>query len=570
MSKELKKNKDRNLGDRSGYSTEIEELAQKYRLEPEIVANIIKKYKTIDVFIEMYRENKVSDEEINLFNDLIDIDFNPYNENYSKLVHAVFGEKRFFDEEIEVNDIQMYCSKIVDEVLHTLNPREEACLRERFGLDSGKGKTLKECGSILNVTTERVRQIEAKALRKLRHPSRSKHIRPISFKTLKESRFITDEERAVLSDIENEVWNSNLIFKHEEISENIDFDTTRLSIISDISKKLQERSKQSIERKKAEEVTQLREEARKMAIKHAESEVEKQFRLREFKAMAKTGDVITDDIDIDELDFSVRSYNCLRRTGINTLKDLYGITYDDLDKIRGINKKSIEEIISKLAEYGIRLEGQPELTTGEAKETTRVEEETLEDVQNAKAAAIAEAREKAMRDFEQKIKEPLDDMTVEEMDFSVRSFNCLKRAGIHTLGDLRRLTDEDLYRIRNLGRKGKEEVLSKLEVYNVKIESGTELTTDEAETGEKVGEIPDERVYSESENEENMYENLSLEELIEIAENSDPKSEQYINIQKMLIQKVKDQQNIIAEQQSTIDALQVKVNEKRRNQHDEQ
>ncbi|MFI3312981.1 MAG: RNA polymerase sigma factor RpoD [Eubacteriales bacterium] len=63
------------------------------------------------------------------------------------------------------------------EVLQTLNPREEAVLRLRFGLVDGQPKTLEEVGKQFNVTRERIRQIECKALRKLRHPSRSKKLK---------------------------------------------------------------------------------------------------------------------------------------------------------------------------------------------------------------------------------------------------------------------------------------------------------------------------------------------------------------------------------------------------------
>jgi len=63
------------------------------------------------------------------------------------------------------------------DVLSTLTPREEKVLRLRFGLDDGRTRTLEEVGKEFNVTRERIRQIEAKALRKLRHPSRSKKLR---------------------------------------------------------------------------------------------------------------------------------------------------------------------------------------------------------------------------------------------------------------------------------------------------------------------------------------------------------------------------------------------------------
>lgn len=63
------------------------------------------------------------------------------------------------------------------EVLHTLTPREEHVLKLRFGLEDGRTRTLEEVGKVFNITRERIRQIEAKALRKLRHPSRSKRLK---------------------------------------------------------------------------------------------------------------------------------------------------------------------------------------------------------------------------------------------------------------------------------------------------------------------------------------------------------------------------------------------------------
>ena len=65
----------------------------------------------------------------------------------------------------------------LSEVLDTLTPREEKVLRLRFGLGDGRSRTLEEVGKEFNVTRERIRQIEAKALRKLRHPSRSKRLK---------------------------------------------------------------------------------------------------------------------------------------------------------------------------------------------------------------------------------------------------------------------------------------------------------------------------------------------------------------------------------------------------------
>ena len=65
----------------------------------------------------------------------------------------------------------------LNEVLKSLTPREEEVLRLRFGLDDGRTRTLEEVGEKFDITRERIRQIEAKALRKLRHPSRSKKLK---------------------------------------------------------------------------------------------------------------------------------------------------------------------------------------------------------------------------------------------------------------------------------------------------------------------------------------------------------------------------------------------------------
>ena len=87
----------------------------------------------------------------------------------------------FIEDEVIENPVD-YTTRVVlreqlDEVLDTLTDRDENVLRLRFGLDDGKMRTLEDVGKVFNVTRERIRQIEAKALRKLRHPSRSKQLK---------------------------------------------------------------------------------------------------------------------------------------------------------------------------------------------------------------------------------------------------------------------------------------------------------------------------------------------------------------------------------------------------------
>ena len=71
----------------------------------------------------------------------------------------------------------MLLKEQLNEVLSTLSDREARVLRLRFGLEDGRARTLEEVGKEFDVTRERIRQIEAKALRKLRHPSRSRKLK---------------------------------------------------------------------------------------------------------------------------------------------------------------------------------------------------------------------------------------------------------------------------------------------------------------------------------------------------------------------------------------------------------
>ena len=113
-----------------------------------------------------------------------------YERNYPGICRAIHQENGGHGEAVNAglrNATGVYY-KVVDsddwvneeaymEVLDTLTEREEKVLRLRFGLDDGRARTLEEVGKEFNVTRERIRQIEAKALRKLRHPSRSKKLK---------------------------------------------------------------------------------------------------------------------------------------------------------------------------------------------------------------------------------------------------------------------------------------------------------------------------------------------------------------------------------------------------------
>ena len=95
-------------------------------------------------------------------------------EDDSHLGDFIKDEANMSPEEYATNEL---LKDEIAEVLLTLTEREEKVIRLRFGLEDGKSRTLEEVGQMFGVTRERIRQIEAKALRKLRHPSRSRKLK---------------------------------------------------------------------------------------------------------------------------------------------------------------------------------------------------------------------------------------------------------------------------------------------------------------------------------------------------------------------------------------------------------
>jgi RNA polymerase primary sigma factor len=134
-----------------GREPSAEEIAEEMEMSPERVREIIKIAQE-----PVSLETPIGEEEDSHLGDFI--------EDQDAPAPAEAASFRLLKEQLE-------------DVLNTLTPREEKVLRLRFGLDDGRARTLEEVGQIFNVTRERIRQIEAKALRKLRHPSRSKKLK---------------------------------------------------------------------------------------------------------------------------------------------------------------------------------------------------------------------------------------------------------------------------------------------------------------------------------------------------------------------------------------------------------
>ena len=128
-----------------------EELAKKMGMSPDKVREVIKIAQD-----PVSLETPIGEEEDSHLGDFVPDESNMSPEDFT--IHEMLKEE-------------------IGDVLLTLTEREEQVLRLRFGLDDGSSKTLEEVGQMFGVTRERIRQIEAKALRKLRHPSRSRKLK---------------------------------------------------------------------------------------------------------------------------------------------------------------------------------------------------------------------------------------------------------------------------------------------------------------------------------------------------------------------------------------------------------
>lgn len=127
---------------------------------------------------EVAKEMKTSVEKvreiIKISQDPVSLETPIGEEDDSHLGDFIKDEHNMSPEEFATNEL---LKDEISEVLLTLTEREEKVIRLRFGLEDGKPRTLEEVGQMFGVTRERIRQIEAKALRKLRHPSRSRRLR---------------------------------------------------------------------------------------------------------------------------------------------------------------------------------------------------------------------------------------------------------------------------------------------------------------------------------------------------------------------------------------------------------
>lgn len=251
-------------------------------------------------------------------------------------------------------------------VLTTLTEREQKVLILRYGLDGGRTHTLGEVGDEFGVTGERIRQIEAKSIRKLRHPSRFRKLR-------------------------------------DYISEGADsLDVLKLLTGQDLT---------SVEPDEGYEISGINRDNTELV-----EGVEKR--------------PVNDETPVDELELSIRSYNCLKRAGINTVGELCNKTLEDMYTVRNLGRRSLEEILAKLRELGLSL------------------------------------RESETEDIGINNSDKLN-MPIYKMNLSVRSYNCLRRASIDIVRDLCARSSEDMMKVRNLGRKSLDEIIGRMDEIGV-------------------------------------------------------------------------------------------------------
>lgn len=155
------------------------------------------------------------------------------------------------------------------------------------------------------------------------------------------------------------------------------------------------------------------------------------------------------DLTIEELDLSVRSYNCLKRANINTVAELIEKTEEDMMKVRNMGRKSLEEIRKKLEMMGLSY-----------KASDLDEDEEIVEGDLTVVGGLSDGFES-----DRNVRE----MTIFDLDLSVRSFNCLKRAGVSTVGDLLEMTESEVSKLRNMSKKSTEEVVNKLATMGLKL-----------------------------------------------------------------------------------------------------
>lgn len=204
----------------------------------------------------------------------------------------------------------------------TLTPREEKILKLRFGIGDGRLRTLEEVGREFNLTKERIRQIEARALRKMRHPSRAKH--------LKKWFFVDDDKYTLFREPRREYLRICL-------ADHVDFSSSALY--------WSPKRNGETEFEMIEFLDDLDDDFTE-TVSNAPTIVDDDMSWLREKIL---------ELSIDDLDFGVDTYFPLINANIKEVRDLVSMTEDDLLNVPGIGSLSCKEITEKLTMMGLSL-----------------------------------------------------------------------------------------------------------------------------------------------------------------------------------------------------------------------
>ena len=286
--------KDANVGGVFGYSDEIEDLSKKYRFDKQDVLYLLNKYQSIKNFYKLYFRNEIEDAfDFNLakskiIRNAIDIDGDLYSAGYNGLVNDLMESS---------SEIFIYSSKMIDEALTSLKPEITSnIVRKKYNLKGVREtSTLTSIGEEIGVSRERVRQRKKLALEKLRGSNLEKMV--FKFSSLEE--LLTEDEKKDFSYIEDIVI--------DLCTGTRNFDDEEVKKIFDLFKNImQEKNKNKGK---------------------------------------------LDSINIEELELSSKAYNCLKKSGYNTLEELMSLSMEDLLKIKRLGKKIAKEIMAKIEPY---------------------------------------------------------------------------------------------------------------------------------------------------------------------------------------------------------------------------
>ena len=178
---------------------------------------------------------------------------------------------------------------------------------------------------------------------------------------------------------------------------------------------------------------------------------------------------------IEDIGLSVLAYNCLRRAKVVKVADLLNKNVSDLLRARNLGRKATIEVLNKIDALGFRLLDCPKDKYPDL--TVRVDE--------CWQVILAENEE-----IERKEKEELLNKDISTLELSVRAYNCLKRANVHTIGDLVLFDLEKISCIRNLGRKQVIDIIEKLDAYELRL---SDCSTDKYITIEELKEFVEQK-----------------------------------------------------------------------------